>query len=465
MRIELNKSVLAGALTALGKLVSRISPIEAYRCIEVRAQENVLHFRTNDITESLDFTMEAETEGDFAKVVSFEDFRSAVRNCRNKSIVLEVEEKLFRVDTAELVLSDCEFPEVRYIPPEAKSEDLPDNFLGLLNTAAPIVNRSEYRKVLQGINLSHDGITTTNGKELFHAPVPLEVENMTLPFPLALMATKAAGAGKLTHWRAKNGDYFQIRITNWTWTGKAIDGQYPNWKSIMPEEKSLTHAVTITPDHAEQLKIWLKLVPDDLPNNSMALSRNSNLLHLRSQQGMETDIPAEFSGDWQDYQLLVNRNVLQRLLSEGHTRIGCPTGCIPLLATGGIGQYIAMPLCQKTPESVAAPAAAEPATATEPVTEHTNTNDQKESKTMIDTNTTIVSAPVQTVAPKQETVESNPMEELTASIEAFKLKLKAISDESNALSRKVREVALAQKQKERDFVLARRAIERIRMAI
>ena len=247
MRIELNKSVLAGALTALSKLVSRISPVEAYRCSEVRAHENVLHFRTNDITESLDFTMEAETEGDFVKVVSFEEFRSAVRNCRNKSIVLEVEEKLFRVDTAELVLSECEFPEVRYIPPEAKSEDLPDNFLGLLNTAAPIVNRSEYRKVLQGINLSRDGITTTNGKELFHAPVPLEVEDMTLPFPLALMATKATGAGKLTHWRAKNGDYFQIRIANWTWTGKAIEGQYPNWKSIMPEEKSLTHAVTVTP--------------------------------------------------------------------------------------------------------------------------------------------------------------------------------------------------------------------------
>ena len=84
---------------------------------------------------------------------------------------------------------------------------------------------------------------------------------------------------------------------------------------------------------------------------------------------------------------------------------------------------------------------------------------------MIDTNTTIVSAPVQTVARNHEPVESSPMEELTASIEAFKLKLKAISDESNALSRKVKEVALAQKQKERDFVLARRAIERIRMAI
>ena len=38
-------------------------------------------------------------------------------------------------------------------------------------------------------------------------------------------------------------------------------------------------------------------------------------------------------------------------------------------------------------------------------------------------------------------------------------------EESALLSRKVKEVALAQKQKERDFVQAKRAIERIRMAI
>ena len=38
-------------------------------------------------------------------------------------------------------------------------------------------------------------------------------------------------------------------------------------------------------------------------------------------------------------------------------------------------------------------------------------------------------------------------------------------DESTLLMRKVKEVQLAQKQKERDFVQAKRAIERIRMAI
>ena len=59
----------------------------------------------------------------------------------------------------------------------------------------------------------------------------------------------------------------------------------------------------------------------------------------------------------------------------------------------------------------------------------------------------------------------NPLDELGTAIEDFKLKIKAIFDESTVLSRKVKEVALIQKQKERDFIQARRAIERIRMAI
>ena len=59
----------------------------------------------------------------------------------------------------------------------------------------------------------------------------------------------------------------------------------------------------------------------------------------------------------------------------------------------------------------------------------------------------------------------NPLEELSAAVEEFKLKIKAMFDESTVLSRKVKEVSLIQKQKERDFIQARRTLERIRMAI
>ena len=59
----------------------------------------------------------------------------------------------------------------------------------------------------------------------------------------------------------------------------------------------------------------------------------------------------------------------------------------------------------------------------------------------------------------------NPLDELNANVEEFRRKLKLLLDESGILIRKVKEVALIQKQKERDFIQARRAIERIRMAI
>ena len=73
-----------------------------------------------------------------------------------------------------------------------------------------------------------------------------------------------------------------------------------------------------------------------------------------------------------------------------------------------------------------------------------------------------VSAPVQTSAQNNEPV--NPLDELTANIEAMKGKLKTMFDESAALARKVREVAISQRQKEREYQQAKRAIERIRVA-
>ena len=72
-----------------------------------------------------------------------------------------------------------------------------------------------------------------------------------------------------------------------------------------------------------------------------------------------------------------------------------------------------------------------------------------------------VSAPVQTSAQNHEL---NPLDELTANIETMKTKLKAMFDEAATMGRKVREVAIAQRQKEREYVQTKRTIERIRTA-
>ena len=84
---------------------------------------------------------------------------------------------------------------------------------------------------------------------------------------------------------------------------------------------------------------------------------------------------------------------------------------------------------------------------------------------MENTTTHAVSAPVQTFTPNQEPEkEQNPLDELLANIEDMKAKSKALFDDSAAMVRKVREVALAQRQKEREYQQTKRTIERIRTA-
>ena len=78
---------------------------------------------------------------------------------------------------------------------------------------------------------------------------------------------------------------------------------------------------------------------------------------------------------------------------------------------------------------------------------------------------TVSASNVQTFTQNNESAkELNPLDELTANIEATKSKLKTMFDEAAAMSRKVREVALSQRQKEREYQQTKRTLERVRVA-
>ena len=92
MLLTLNKTELAGALAALGKLVSRTSLIKTYQAIQIEGRANTLYFRTRNVVEEIEFRMDADLENDFpAALVEFEQFRLAVRNCKKKTLELAVE--------------------------------------------------------------------------------------------------------------------------------------------------------------------------------------------------------------------------------------------------------------------------------------------------------------------------------------------------------------------------------------
>ena len=182
------------------------------------------------------------------------------------------------------------------------------------------------------------------------------------------------------------------------------------------------------------------------------------------------------------------------MLNQGHTTLAFIDGLSPFIGSGGVGRYIAMPMCARKedvaqkPEQVASRQTDVPTTAQpeqpephpvpetmesipEQIPPHPQesptskiTNTRKENTTMNDTTTIhTVSAPVQTSAQNQE--PANPLDELTTKVEAMKTVLKGMIDDSTAMSRTISEVAISQRQKEREYQQTKRALNRVRMAI
>lgn len=450
MKIEVNKNELERALIALGKLISRMSPVPEHKSLLIECRDGKVCFSTRSPSEQMTFRTACAGEVKFRCIVGFDEFRDAVRGYRNK--VLEIEDSEGALRVGERTLFPMSGVEWR-VPDEGEHcsvSELPKDFVALFAAASPLVDRNNPRKVLQGINLCREGITTTNGKELLNIYVPLNVDDFTIPLPLALMQTKTTESGTLCTWTDRTGKMCRIETEHWVWYTNGLEGNYPNWKQVIPSQKALIRSVSFLPERGQQLEIFLKNVPDQPPHNPVELYQSDDPGYLNILAGeMHTSIAAEFIGNWNDVSIKLNKHVLLRLLSEGHTKIEASDGHFPILATGGTGRYVTIPLYQ--------PKAQE----TKPI------QIQTEVSKMENNEMRVVSAPVQTVVRNPEPVPEavDPMEELNHGIDELRGRLKLLLDETGVLTRKVKEAVLKQKQKERDFILAKRAIERIKMAI
>ena len=270
-------------------------------------------------------------------------------------------------------------------------------------------------------------MTVTDGKQLLHQPCSLALsKDITIPFPSALLAFKPAKMGTLQVWE----NYFCIEIGHFKWTGKLLEGNYPNWRNVIPTEDQLNYCITLT--DVETVINWLKLVPPCKEPNGIEFNVTPHGLKLISCRNphFEFTTHAEVVGAEPKAVLTLDREIILRMLMQGYTILQANSDCaLPVLASGGSGQYIAMPI-----RTIPKP---------------------KEEKNMETENHVV----------EQTAPVVNPLEELNNNVEEFRNKLKLLLDESNALIRKVKEVSISQKQKERDFIQAKRAIERIRMAI
>ena len=426
MRIE--KKVLNDALRILGKVVCQTSPVEVFRGVRfVGTPGDVLAMAT-DGEEQVSLRIDAEVEGAEDFFVEYRALREMVRTAKGSRIGL----------TGRKV----EYPALEAVPADAIVAELPVEFAELLASAAPIINRNEPRAVLRGVNLSNDGITVTDGKQLLNLPCSLTLkESITIPFPSALLAARLHDAGTLAAWTSGNSRLFQITIGDFIWCGKAPSGNYPNWKQVIPADNALDYSITF--HEPKQVIDFLKTVPDHEPYHGIELNvtpEGVSVIPL-DYPDMHLEAIADHAGVRPRAVLVLNKHILLRMLAQGYCTFRANSdGLIPVVAEGGYGRYLAMPI-----RSI-------------PGKYEKSIQPKQEQKKMETTENKVVES-------NDPVPAASPLEELSSNVEELRSKLKHLLDESGILIRKVKEVTLLQKQKEREFVQTRRRLERIKMAM
>ena len=426
MRIE--KKVLNDALRILGKMVCQTSPAEVFRGVRfVGTPGDVLAVVTDGV-EQVSLRIDAEVEGVVDFLVEYRTLREMVRTARGGKIELEGRK--------------VEYPAQEAVPVDATVTELPVEFTELLASAAPIINRNEPRAVLRGVNLSKDGITVTDGKQLLNLPCSLALkESITIPFPSALLAARLHDAGTLAAWTSGNSRLFQITIGNFIWYGKAPSGNYPNWKQVIPADNALDYSITF--HEPKQVIDFLKTVPDHEPYHGIELNvtpEGVSVIPL-DYPDMHLEAIADHAGVRPRAVLVLNKHILLRMLAQGYCTFRANSdGLIPVVAEGGYGRYLAMPI-----RSI-------------PGKYEKSIQPKQEQKKMETTENKVVES-------NDPVPAASPLEELSSNVEELRSKLKHLLDESGILIRKVKEVTLLQKQKEREFVQTRRRLERIKMAM
>ena len=425
--MKIRKSVLLEALKVLGKAVAQTSPVEVVRSVRFVGDGGRMWLMATDGVECVAVSVKCEVAEAVDFAVEYRALRELIRSTRGGEV--------------EVTGKPLEWPEWEVVPEEAVKVELPTSFGELLALAAPIADRDGARLILRGVNLSPEGITATNGKELLHLPCPLAIpEEVTLPFPLALLMAKTAAPGVLHLWSRRNERLFRIEIGGFLWQGKALSGKFPAWKQVIPFGNALDYSLEFF--EPERIIAFLKTVPDHEPLNGIELNvtpRGVTLVPVDTPE-MSFEMEAEFLGVQPRAVLVLNKYILLRMLQQRYTKFCAHSdGRMPVVAEGGAGCYVAMPI-HLSPKS--------------------NPQNNQEANKM-ETNE------IKETDSRRESANEalDPMEELNHGIDELRGKLKLLLDETGVLTRKVKEAVLKQKQKERDFILAKRAIERIKMAI
>jgi DNA polymerase III sliding clamp (beta) subunit (PCNA family) len=205
--------------------------------------------------------------------------------------------------------------------------------------------------------------------------------------------------------------WFQIESEHWSYVARAVDGEYPNWQQVVPNDTAGWTSIRLTQEASQMMQQAVQMLPGaDLTNQTVVLQVTPDrfLLHARGkedQQDTTMTVP-EVPIIGKPVEVALNRTYLLRALRFGLNELRICDSLRPVVFSSPDKKMVVMPVRLDNPAAPAPqaqPAAQTPAPAAEalaqpaPAAEPANTSPKENAS----------------VAPPSAAVAENPTEKKT----------------------------------------------------
>ena len=387
--ISISVSDLKPAIAGLAKVVSAKATLECLRCVRVDATPERVTILGTDLEMYASILLPgARTETKASFLLPFERLQSMAKRFNSRAVLNVEPGRIFCDLGTGRVSENVEAPKLEDFPvePEFKINTvaMPESFPRRFTETMGCSSTDATRYILNGVQLdvsdpaSHY-MVGTDGRHLYSAnsfALPLS-DSVTIPNHKLLMWRGLADLPwALAGQKKKDTALVRIAAGDWTLTMRTIEGNYPNWRQVVP--KNDQHRTTITlPDEHEFARIVNGLPGGDLNDKPVNLVIKNGSVSVKDNTGGCSVLLEGAKAKGPDIKIRLNRDYLTKAFDYGLTNIGLIDEMSALQFTREGRQMVVMPLrvADVTPAAETTPAPSEPQperTMTETNGHHTN---------------------------------------------------------------------------------------------
>lgn len=469
---------LKPALAGLGKVVSRTATLPVLTTLRIdRDPDGWITLTGTDLDTTVSVRLEQAVEGPpTSLLLPFHDLSRIVKTCGPRDVLTVVSVGPATVSVRHPIgasfaeqqiesFAPDEFPSTPKVEGEpcALDEVVRASFLEALQCCSS----DESRLILNGVYLdvSQKGKTSlaaTDGRHLYtSAGVELNLgKSVLIPHRkfLAWKAFAADGDWQLRMSRDQTEGFVRIQSAHWTFTTRLIEGEYPNYRQVIPDESQFNTRFTIPPESMPSLmEVIVRMPCPDQENLAVGLRIHEGKLSVLGRNAPTdrfAEVPfSEAQVTGADVTVFMNRHYLLKALGFGLNDIRLMDHIAPALFRREDRQMVVMPvrIHDFDPQHQAAPQTN--GTAVEPPT-----------------STGFATAEPPPPKPERNTMQKNgnnddhtktALESALEHGEALKASLKTTIGELNTLLDSLRQVQREKKTTEKEVQSVRSTLEKL----